>query len=797
MKTPQIAPPKNSNLIKFTRRTLVKGATGVTAMSQGSEDLQRQRLRAFDAFFTDVASPLRRPGASGGLPEAWFLGPKAENDDVLLSLIVQAVAQHCAFRRSFHREDPTHIPDHVKQSSEYREALVQLNALALTLFEQMRHCVPFSSMRYQGHMLWDQALPAMVGFIAALLYNQNNVAAEASPLTTWLEIGVGNDLCQMLGFSVPPQSATDAPSQADRIVPWGHITCDGSVANIESLWAARNAKYFALALRKALAEQSELAAAKALEVQLLNGTQQRLLDINDPWTLLNLPIDSVVNLPQVIKKKYQICPAITIGALQPYAVQNIGLIDFYSKFLPGAKAPVVMAPATRHYSWPKATTLLGLGQNCLESIPVDLRARMDVGELKKKLEKCLGDKQPVIAVVAVIGSTEESAVDPLRAIIDLRSVYRKEGLDFAIHCDAAWGGYFNTIRTPSVAAAPPKLKPIPPKPLAPQAHRLYFLARFEQLLREIPSLPMSPYVNEQYAAMAEADSVTVDPHKAGYVPYPAGSICYRNSAMRDLISLKAPVVFHSTLEPTVGIYGVEGSKPGAAAAATWLAHKVIPLSQSGYGRILGQCMWTSKRMYCRLVTMEGRDLDPNRRYSLTPFQMLPAERNGSRPDEIQKQKQYIAENFVECTNADLLDLLARDAEARELFRELGSDQVILAYAFNFKARDGHWNKDPDKLAKLNQQIFKICSIMDPNESVNSKVLILTSSDFDVASYGVPFVQHYSKRLGIDNPTNATIPFLISTSMDPWTTDTEGGDFLEVVEDGLRTAVHQALTALNF
>ena len=47
-------------------------------------------------------------------------------------------------------------------------------------------------MRSQGHMLWDQALPAVVGYFAAMLYNQNNVAAEASPVTTRLEIEVGS-----------------------------------------------------------------------------------------------------------------------------------------------------------------------------------------------------------------------------------------------------------------------------------------------------------------------------------------------------------------------------------------------------------------------------------------------------------------------------------------------------------------------------------------------------------------------------------------------------------------------------
>lgn len=761
-------------------------------MSQGSDDLRAQRLRAFDAFFAEAASPLRQPGASGGVPEAWFLGPKAENDDVLLSLIVQAVAQHCAFRRDFHPEDPTHVTYAVKQSPEYREAVAQFNALALTLFEQMRHSAPLFSMRYQSHMLWDQALPAVVGYIGALFYNQNNVAAEASPVTTWLEIVVGNDLCRMLGYSVPPPGR----QPAGTIVPWGHLTCDGSVANIESLWAARNAKYFALALREALDKDPALVEAKGLEVRLLDGTKQRLLDVDDPWPLVNLPIDSVVNLPQVIEDSYKIDAAVTMRALQPYAVQNIGLVDFYGKFLAGTNAPVVMAPATRHYSWPKAMTLLGLGQNKLLTIGVDLQARMAVNELKHRLDQCLANKTPVIAVVAVIGSTEESAVDPLRDIVALRETFRNRGLDFAIHCDAAWGGYFNTIRTPSTTkhASPTAATALP---AAPHAQRLHFLARFEQALADIPALPMSPYVNDQYAAMAQADSITVDPHKAGYAPYPAGSVCYRNSAMRNLISLKAPVVFHSALEPTVGIYGVEGSKPGAAAAGVWLAHQVIPLSQSGYGKILGQCMWTSKRMYCRLVTMQDRDPDPNRRYSLTPFQMLPAERNGGSPDDIRAQRHYIADNFVNCTNVQLLSLLASDVAARNLFRELGSDQVILAYAFNFKDRDGHWNTDPDRLAKLNNQIFKICSIMSPHQDVNSTPLILTSSDFDVGSYGAPFIQNYSRRLGIDNPDNTTIPFLISTTMDPWTTDTAAGDFLKVVEDALRGAVYQALAELNF
>ncbi len=764
-------------------------------MSQ-PDRLSEQRLQVFDAFFGAAGSPLKRPAAAGGMPEAWFLGPKAENKDILLQLVTEAIEQHSAYRHGFHPEDPIYITDAIKQSQDYRDAIAALRSHSADLFQQMQHSAPLFSMRSQGHMLWDQVLPGLVGYFGAMLYNQNNVAAEASPVTTQLEIDVGNDLCRMLGFPVPLLGTP--PS--DAVVPWGHITCDGSVANIEGAWAARNVKFFALALREALRHEPSLSNATGLPVRLLDGATRQLVDIDDPWILLNLTIDDVVSLPRKIQDCFHIDTSITTAALQGYSVQNVGLVDFYARYLSGIASPTLITPATRHYSWPKAATLLGLGQNGLRGILVDLQARMDLSLLKAELEACLAAKRPVLAVVAVIGSTEESAVDPLRAIQDMRAEFRMRGLDFAIHADAAWGGYYNTIRIPSTPARRTATLAMR-KPLAADAttdaQRVAFLTRFEQLLGDIPSLPMSEYVDEQYAALAQADSVTVDPHKAGYVPYPAGALCYRNSAMRDLISLKAPVVFHSASEPTVGIYGVEGSKPGAAAAAAWLAHKVIPLSQSGYGKILGQCMWTSKRMYCRLLTMADRDPNPDRRFRITIFQMLPAEQEGKPPADAQAQKDYIAQHFVNVSNVELLDLLAKDPAARSLFRQLGSDQTILAYSFNFKDKSGVWNDDAGRLAQLNNKIFELCSIMDPAVNLNTKLLILTNSQFDAGGYGLPFLQHYGDRLGIKNPEAAAIPFLISTTMDPWTTDTIAGDFLAVVETALRTVVYQALDELHF
>ena len=55
---------------------------------------------------------------------------------------------------------------------------------------------------------------------------------EASPMTTVAEMEVGDDLCRLFGFNVDP-NATDQPTG------WGHITCDGTVANLESVWVGR------------------------------------------------------------------------------------------------------------------------------------------------------------------------------------------------------------------------------------------------------------------------------------------------------------------------------------------------------------------------------------------------------------------------------------------------------------------------------------------------------------------------------------------------------------------------------
>lgn len=715
-------------------------------------------------FRTDESLRLDQAGSDS--LAAWFLGPKAENADLLARLAARALEAHAADRKEYQPSDPPWVTDDIKRSPAYEQGVKHLEASLLELVSRLRGSVPFFSYRYQAHMLWDVTLPAVLGYLAAILFNQNNVAAEASPVTTALELEVGRDLCAMLGYAVPP--ADGDTHEAATPVPWGHITCDGSVANIESMWASRNLKYFPVALVAALTEDDRLAPARGLETTLPNGQTTRLVDL-DLWGQLNLGADEILDYPARIQSQYGITTDVLGSVLSGYSLQNLGFTEFARRHLAGVPDGIVLAPGTRHYSWPKAAALLGIGSANLVSIPVDLDARMDVDALREQLDRFLDEKRPVLQVVAVLGSTEESAVDPLDAILAAREEYRRSGMDFSVHVDAAWGGYFASIlRPPPADSAPPEGEP-------------------RDVRRYTPAMTMSRYVTRQYQVLGQADSITVDPHKGGYIPYPAGGLCYRNSAMRNLVSFMAPVVYHGGIDPTVGVFGVEGSKPGAAAAAVYLSHRVVSTDQSGYGKILGRTLFNSTRLYAALVTLPTED-DP---FVVEFIQRLPAVRKGEPEPKVRAQVERLRREIAERSNEEIL----ADKEAMALFRELGSDQNIVSYAFNFLV-DGRRNEDVGLLNKLNGAIFSQLSLgRDPKKIPETKMFV-TSSELDPAVYGSAIVADFRGRLGVVGSPGTPISFLISTTMDPWLTDTATGNFIPTLMDVMRSAVLTAVAQVR-
>ena len=191
--------------------------------------------------------------------------------------------------------------------------------------------------------------------------------------------------------------------------------------------------------------------------------------------------------------------------------------------------------------------------------------------------------------VAVMGTTEEGSIDPLTEMLMMRNEFKKKGLNFCMHADAAWGGYICTMldRKESRMGGTIMRRVCHYRKVTDKEYvftsplndhsKVYFEHIVTIWLFHIP-------VKVNLQAMAYTESITVDPHKTGLIPYPAGGLCYRNGSMRGFVTLTAPVVFHGESDPNIGVFGIEGSKPGAAAIATLLSHRVIGLDKNGYGR---------------------------------------------------------------------------------------------------------------------------------------------------------------------------------------------------------------------
>lgn len=267
------------------------------------------------------------------------------------------------------------------------------------------------------------------------------------------------------------------------------------------------------------------------------------------------------------------------------------MVDFFAAH-PMLRVPRVLAPVTAHYSWSKGLKLLGLGRDQLELLP-ERGMRLDLDGLQESLERCLRQRQPVLLAVAVLGTTEYGTVDPVDGVVAARDAMQGRGLGFGVHVDAAWGGYLATLfRNPDGS-----LRPID------EVH-----AGFEHFPR--------PEVHAAFAALARTDSVTVDPHKLGYLPYGAGAFVCRDQRAMPLLAEQADYVFDGDAAPgymaryrRLGQFIPEGSKSGAAAAAVYVMHKVLPLDHLHFGRLPAQTVLAAEAFAARAARFAGELAD--------------------------------------------------------------------------------------------------------------------------------------------------------------------------------------------
>ncbi|HET6797821.1 MAG TPA: pyridoxal-dependent decarboxylase [Gemmatimonadales bacterium] len=506
---------------------------------------------------------------------AWFLGPRAENAEVLERLVVEALRDHVFWRRNYHPEDGFTIREQDKRRQGYESSVAVLTQELLGLLAELKQDVPFFSGRYKGHMIAEQTIASQIGYFATMLYNPNNIAAEISPVTTRLEIEVARDLARMIGY--------------DPASSWGHLTSGGTVANFEALWLARSVRYLPVAAAGAAGD-----LGLELEVKLPDGSMAPLGSLR-LWDLLNIPNDASLDLWELLRSSAGADAA--QRALANHSLATIGYQEYsrrlaldYGDPLP---AGVVLVAATAHYSWEKIVRALGIGSNQLVYVPLDRCFRMDPDALWQQVRALVQHRQPILACVSVCGTTEESAVDRLDQVLAVRDQAAQElGATFHVHSDACYGGYAAALtRAPGGAR----------RSGGAIRHDTGSDWPDDDWLRAI-------------TALDGADSVSIDPHKMGYVPYSAGAILVRDGRTRHLVATEPPYLSPSeaanpTVEQFLGRYILEGSKPGAAAAAVWLSHKVIPLDGSGYGYLIERTMAGARSLYAALAQA---DLSPFR-----------------------------------------------------------------------------------------------------------------------------------------------------------------------------------------
>ena len=438
--------------------------------------------------------------------KAWFLGPRAENAELLERLVVESLRDHVFWRRNYHPEDGVVIRETDKRQPGYEEAVGTLTQELMGLLAELKRDVPIFSGRYKGHMIGEQTIASQVGYVATMLYNPNNIASEIAPVTTRLELEVAAQLARMIGY--------------DPERHWGHITSGGTLANFEALWLARGVRYLAVA-----------AAGAADELGLDLSVTRRSL-----WELLNVPGQATLDLWDEL---WRAAPRDDVRrAVANHSLAAIGYQEYsrrlaldYGDPLP---AGVVLVAATAHYSWEKIVRALGIGSNQLIYVPVDAHYRMDPDALWERVRGLARHRQAVLACVSVCGST---------------------GIDWP---SEAW------------------------------VHSI--------------------------EALGQADSVAIDPHKMGYVPYSAGAILVRDGRARQLVAVDPPYLSpgetgEDETERFLGRYILEGSKPGASAAAVWLSHKVLPLDQRGYGYLVERSAVGARALHAAL---KAADLAPFR-----------------------------------------------------------------------------------------------------------------------------------------------------------------------------------------
>jgi glutamate/tyrosine decarboxylase-like PLP-dependent enzyme len=213
--------------------------------------------------------------------------------------------------------------------------------------------------------------------------------------------------------------------------------------------------------------------------------------------------------------------------------------------------------ADAHYTHSRMCGLLGIEGH---PVAVDRRGRMDLDALDELLRT-----GRVGTVVLTAGTTGLGAIDPIHEALGL---CRRHGA--RIHVDAAYGGFFTILARAGGAHGN-----------SAADAREHGTGDTEHSADDTGGLPAAPW-----RAIAECDSVVVDPHKHGLQPYGCGAVLFRDPGVARFYLHDSPYTYFTSADLHLGEISLECSRAGASAAALWLTFRLLPPTPDGLGQVL-------------------------------------------------------------------------------------------------------------------------------------------------------------------------------------------------------------------
>ena len=267
-----------------------------------------------------------------------------------------------------------------------------------------------------------------------------------------------------------------------------------------------------------------------------------------------------------------------------------------------AGAPLRVYASSETHTWiQKAADLFGLGTDAICWIPTDAEQRMDVAALEKHIIADRNTGAVPMLVVGTAGTVSTGAVDPL---VNIRDICRRHDVWF--HVDGAYGA----------------------------------------LAAHVPGAP------SDLRALADADSIAVDPHKWLYAPLEAGcALVRRPEDLRRAFSYH-PTYYHFDEDVTNYFDCGPQNSRGFRALKVWLALQQV--GSSGYLQMIGDDMRLARHLH-GLVQQHPEFEAMTQHLSVTTFRYVPRDRQWAQTPD--------AESYLQRLNQDLLNRVERSGEA--------------------------------------------------------------------------------------------------------------------------------------